>query len=332
MRVTIRDVAKVAGVSVSTVSMALNNKEVVNEETRIKVLEVAKGLNYHPNKNARSLKTDKTQTIGLIVTNITNPFFASIVEYVRQAVEKKGYILFLGVSGDKIENEQKYVNEFIDRNVDGIIIVPIIGIPQDLSHLYYLKNIGVPFTFLSTKYDGISADCVMTDLYEGSYLLTKHLLKTGHEKIFMIAADRRLQLSSMRINGYINAFRDMGKEYKDEWIYETIPDFEHGCDTAHEIAMKRPDAVITINDILALGVLKFFKDMNIKVPDEISVAGYDDLLFASLAETPLTTVRQPIKQICSKVVDLIIKRIGGDKEKNETYFFKPELMIRDSTR
>ncbi len=331
MRVTIKDVAKISGVSVSTASMALNNIKGVNEETRMNVIKVAKKLNYHPNKNARSLKTDKTLTIGLIVTDIMNPFFASIVEHVRIEVEKQGYNLLLGISGNKIENEQKYINEFVARNVDGVIVVPIAGVPQDLGHLYYLKNIGIPFAFLSTKYEGVMADCAMTDLYEGSYLLTKHLLEAGHKKIFMIAADRRLVLSSMRIAGYTNAFKDVGREYKEGWIYETVPDFEHGCDIEYEILKGKPDAIVTINDILALGVLKFLKEMNIKVPNDISVAGYDDILFAAIAETPLTTVRQPVSEMCSKVVELIIKRIEGCNEDEEIHLFKPELKIRNST-
>lgn len=332
MKITIKEVAKLAGVSIGTASMALNNKKGVNDETRSAVLKVAKSLNYHPNINARSLKTDRTSTIGLVVTDLNNPFFASIVECTRNMVEKQGYKLLLGVSGNDNAAEQKYVNEFVDWNVEGVIIVPTTSLPEDLGHLYYLKSIGIPFVFLSTKYHGISSDCVMTDLYEGSYLLTKHLLMNGHKKIFLITAGRKLLLSSARIEGYANAFREMGLDYKDEWIYETVPDFKHGCDTANEIVEKRPDAIVTVNDILALGVLKFLKDKRIKVPEEISVAGYDDLLFASIAETPLTTVRQPIEEICEKAVELVINRIEGCSKKDETFFFKPELKIRDSTR
>lgn len=332
MRVTIKDVARLAGVSVSTASMALNNKKGISEETRMAVMEAAKSLNYRPNKNAQSLKMDRTSTVGLVVPEIINPFFSAIVESVREEVESCGYTLLLGISGQQIGKEHKYVDEFISRNVDGIIIVPIIGIPQDLSHLYSLRSMGVPFVFLTTKYDGILADCVMTDLYKGEYLVTKHLLQTGHRKIFIIAADRKLELSSMRINGYISAFREMGVEYKEEWIYETVPDFKHGFEAARDIVVKKPDAIITINDILALGVLKFLKEASIKVPEEISVAGYDDLLYASLAETPLTTVRQPIEDMCAKAVELLVNRIEKVPMEFETHYYEPELKIRNSTR
>ncbi|HBE77893.1 MAG TPA: hypothetical protein DDW65_08945 [Firmicutes bacterium] len=332
MRVTIKDIAKLADVSVTTASMALNNKKGVNEETRLKVLNISKELDYHPNKNARSLKTYKTLTIGLIVPEITNPYFASIVECIRKEFENLGYTLLFGVSGDEIKNEQKYVFEFIERNVEGIIIVPTNAVIADLSHLYYLKRIKMPFIFLATKYEGIPANCVMTDLYNGSYLITKHLLENGHEKIFMITVDRRLLTSNMRLNGYMDAFRDMKKKYKDEWIYETLPDFEHGYEASQKIIQKKPDAIITINDILAFGVLKFLKDIKIKVPEEISVAGYDDIIFASISETPLTTVRQPIESICAKAVELILKEIRCEELTSEIYYFKPELKIRDSTR
>jgi len=332
MRVTIKDIAKIAGVSVSTVSMVLNNRKGVSEKTRKQVKKIAKNLNYYPNINARSLKTDKTSTLGLVVPNIINPFFALVVDMVRQVAEKEEYTLLLGISGSKIKNEQKYINEFILRNVEGIIIVPILEKNDDLSHLYYLKNQQIPFVFLTANYEGISADCSMTDLFEGSYLLTHHLLTRGHRKIFMIAADRQLQPSYMRINGYKKAYSELKLEYSEEWIFETVPDFAHGVDIARQLVKKKPDAIITINDFLALGVLKLLNDLQIKVPDEISVAGYDDLLFASITETPLTTVRQPVEKICKKGVNLVIDRINDESKEYKTYYFKPELKIRSSTR
>jgi LacI family transcriptional regulator len=333
MKITIKDVAKMANVSVATASLALNGKQGVNQETRSKVREAAKKLNYYPNHYARSLITQKSSTLGLIATDIKNPFFGHITDIIQRETEQRGYNLLLGISNDKITNEKKHVDEFIKRNVEGILVIPAIERYPDLSHLYDLKRLAIPFVFLTTAYRGIVADCVMTDLAKGSYELTKHLLQRGHRTIYFILGYKDLLLSSMRLEGYIRAFSEMGLDYRNDWIIETYPDFEHGYEITCEILKtKRPDAIITVNDILAMGVLKSLKDHRVKVPEDVSVAGYDDLLFSSIVETPLTTVQQPVKDICIQAVDILLDRIRGSREEFRTQLLAPKLIVRDSTK
>lgn len=333
MGITIKDVAKLANVSVGTVSMAVNGKDGVNEETRLKVLDAVKKLDYRPNHNARSLITNKSGTIGLIVTDITNPFFGLIISYIQKELEKEGYNLLLGISKDKLSNEKKYVEYFINRNVEGLIIVPSLEKEIDLSHLYNLKRLGIPFVFLTTAYKGIQADCIMTDLAKGTYELTKHLIQNGNKKIFFISGYKDLLLSSLRIDGYKKAYKESGLDCSEDWVFESYPDYQKGYDTTSRIIQSSiPDAIITVNDIVAMGVMKCLMDNKINVPNTVSVAGYDDLIFSSIILTPLTTIRQPIDDICKNSIKILMDRINGQTYPEKLILLEPELLIRDSTR
>jgi len=333
MGITIKDVARLANVSIGTVSMAINGKEGVNEETKRKVLEAVKKLNYRPNHYARSLITNKSSTIGLIVTDVTNPYFGMVIDYIQNETEKIGYNLLLGITNDKLSNEKKSVENLIDRNVEGLIIIPAHTREVDLGHLYNLKRLNIPFVFITTYYEGIQADCVMTDLTRGSYELTNYLLNSGYKKIYYISGYKESPLSMLRINGYKKAYKKAGLGYSSDWIVESYADFVNGYDATRKIIEHDiPDAVITVNDITAMGVLKCLKDNDIKVPDEVSVAGYDDLLFASIIETPLTTVRQPIEEICKASVGILTDRINRQDYPEKKLLLKPELIIRNSTK
>jgi len=332
MKITIKDVAKLANVSVGTASMAVNGKKGVNEETRQKVLDAVEKLDYRPNHYARSLITNKSGTIGLIVTDITNPFFGLIVSFIQKQLEKEGYNMLLGISNDKLSNEKKYVEYFLNRNVEGLIIVPSHEKESDLSHLYKLKRLGIPFVFITTAYNGIQADCIMTDLAKGSYELTKYLIKNGNKKIFFISGYKDLLLSSLRIDGYKRAYKESGLDCSEDWIFESYPDYQKGYDTTNRIIQNSiPDAIITVNDIVAMGVLKCLTENGIKVPDRVSVAGYDDLLYSSMVGTPLTTIRQPIEDICTNSIKILKERINGEKYIERRIYLEPELIIREST-
>lgn len=332
MRLTIKDIARLADVSVGTASMALNNKPGVNDETRRKVLEVAKKFNYTPNDTARSLITKKSNCLGLVVTDIRNPFFSMLVDEFNKEAEALGFSLLLGISGDKISNEKKYIEMFISKNVEGVVIIPTIETKPDLSHLYSLKSLDIPFVFCTTAYHGFNDPCIMTDLAEGEYQLVRHLLRQGKRKIFFITGYAELLLSRLRLDGYKRAFAEAELPYQNSWIIETVPDFEHGYNAALNLIPQKPDAVVTVNDFLAMGVLKAFKDQSISVPQDISVAGYDDLLFSSIIETPLTTVRQPIRDIAQKTLEILIARIKKATIENELNYLSPQLKIRESTQ
>lgn len=331
MRVTIKDIASMAGVSIATASMALNDKPGVNIETKSRVLDVAKKLQYRPNHSARSLITKKSGCIGLIVTSIRNPFFAKLVDVFSKKVEDMGYSLLLGISDDKIELEKKYIDLFIERNVEGLVIVPAIEKTPDISHLYMLKNMHIPFVFCTTAYHGIKTDVVMTDLMQGEYEMVSHLIKSGKRNIYFVTCNKSLMLSNQRLAGFMKAHLELGVSVRDEQVIETEPDFEHGYKVGLDLAKKSPDAVVTINDFLAWGVTKAFKDSGVAIPGEVSIAGYDDVLYSSLVEPSLTTVKQPIHDICKKTLDVLIDRIQNEEKEPETHYLPAKIIIRDST-
>lgn len=330
---TIKDVAKLAGVSVGTVSMVLNGSDKLNESMKLRVFEAVKKLDYRRNPHARSLSSQKSRTIGLVVTDLTNPFFGMVVGYVQRFINARDYELLLGVTKNDNANEKKVVSKFIDSAVDGLIIVPAHDSNQDTAHIYDLYRRGIPVVFLSTYYKGLPGTCVMTDLAEGSFMLTNYLLEQGHRNILMLSGYRELALSSERILGFIRAHEKFGITVSSEQIIETEPDFEGGQKGLDKIvAGGKLDAITTVNDIVCMGVVSRAKELDIRVPDDLSVAGYDDLLFSKMLETPLTTVRQPVKDMCSKAVDLLFEQIEKGAQEDQFIKLTPQLIIRSSTR
>jgi len=336
--ITISDIAKVVGVSKITVSRALNGSPLVSEKTKRKIIEAAKRLNYRPNLIAKSFAKGKTQTIGVIITDITNPFFAEIVIGIENAAKKEGYHLLLGISGDDIEEEKKCVQDLLERRVDGILIVPTHKKYNDLEHIYTLKKEKVPFVLVSRNLEEIDSDWVMTDLKKGSYKLVKYLIKLGHEKILFIIGPREVTHSKYRIQGYKNALKEANLNFNEDLLFEgKLSTFEEGYKIGKRILScyhEDFDAIITINDVTALGVLRAAIELGFRVPEDFSLAGYDDVIFASIAEVPLTTVAQPIREIGEKSVKILLNKIENksESEKCEHIFLQPRLVIRDSCK
>lgn len=335
MRSTIRDVAALANVSVGTVSMVLNGSDKITEQTAKKVMDAVAKVNYRRNPHARSLSSSRSYTIGLAMTDLTNPFFGMMVGHLQREIDRHGYSLILGMTKNSVEQEKKLIEKFLDAGVDGVLIVPAHERNPELSHIYQLISHRMPFAYVSTYYTGTKGSCVMTDLAKGSYDLTKYLLDMNHKNIAFISGYRELVLSDQRIKGFIRAHRDRGIEIRYDQILETEPDFQSGYDAARRVFERfRPDAIMTINDVMSMGVMAYLHEINMRVPEDISVAGYDDLLFSSMLETPLTTVRQPIKEMCRQAVDMLfgaIEEDDGCRAEAKRVLLEPELMIRKST-
>ena len=330
--ITIKDVAQAAKVSVGTASMVLNNNEKVKPSTRKKVLAAVEQLGYHPNKYARLLVSKRTKVIGLIITDIVNPFFGIIIDIVQEELTRRDYDLMLGITKGSITKEQHFIKKFIEMQVDGVLLVPSHKQVPNTSHLQNLANRGIPFCFITAYYTNVNAPCVMTDLSEGSYELCKYLLSTGHRKIIYIVANRDIPVSNLRVEGFLRAYNESGYSFLPNWIVISEPSFQGGYDASNELLKDfRPDAIMAMNDIMAIGVLQALKHQKIKVPQDISVAGYDDLLYASLLETPLTTVEQPMVPMCKKAVELILNKIETPDQVNEKIFLQPRLVLRSST-
>ncbi len=330
--ITIKDVAMYAGVSPATVSLVINNRSGVNSETKNKVLYAIEKLNYKPNQAARNLIMQRPSAIGLVVTNIENPFYSELIHYVQEEIDNTEYSLLLGISNDNVLKEKKAIDDMVSRDVGGLIIVPSRDGENNLDHLYTLKEQQIPFVFITSAYNGIQSDCVMSDLEKGMHDATIYLLNKNKKKIYFITEKRTLRLSEDRIRGYISAYKEYNLKYNDEYIIETNPTVENGINLTQEILENdTPDAIITVNALLSLGVMKCIKDKGLNVPENISVICFDELSYSSLLYTPITTVKQPLYEICHEAVSLLCTRIDGNNEPYKTQYFPTEMIIRHSS-
>jgi len=328
------DVAERAGVSTATASLVFNNRPGVSEKARTKVLGAAAELGYVPNKVARSLAMNKSDTLGLIVTDIENPFFGSLTRYIDEHARRHKFSLILAMSGDDPELENQIIDNFIRECVDGIIVVPTQLRRSEFKRYELLKERGIPVVFSTTFYPGLEGDYVMTDLALGSFRLTRYLLSLGHRDIvFLVSADREASISKIRIAGYERAYAESGVPLDPSRIVQCArPDFQSGYLAASRLIEGRlPDAVIAINDILALGAQKAFKERGYSIPRDVSLAGYDDVIFSSISDVPFTTVRQNIPEIARLSVELLVGRIRDISQAECQILVEPELMVRETT-
>ncbi|MFP4302966.1 MAG: LacI family DNA-binding transcriptional regulator [Spirochaetaceae bacterium] len=335
--VKLKDVAQKAGVSEATASLVLNERPGVHRETRKKVFQAAEELGYTPNAIARNLATRRSRTIGLVVTDISNPFFGNLTKYVDQFVKERGYGLILSLSEDDLSKEDGILQDFVGKMVEGIIVVPTLSRPpREAVAFDRLRRLSVPFVFASSYYLGVQAECVMGDLAGGSYLLTRHLLQAGRRRIrFLSVEELEVVPVAERLRGIRKAMEEWGVPVEDALVVpRPEPNYEAGYAGARELLRAGPpDAIMAMNDIMALGALRALLDEGCRVPDEVVVAGYDDLIYSQIAQVPLTTVRQNIEEIARRAVDRLFELMkGGSSDAPETpILVQTELITRIST-
>ncbi len=330
--ITIKDVARNAKVSVGTASMALNGNPAVKDSTIVTVKQVAEQLGYRPNKHARMLTSKRTRQIGLCITDIVNPFFGLVIDYIQRELDKRDYELSLGITKGSSTEECKFINKMIDSNADGILLVPSHKQKPNIQHLHNLQHNKIPLCFITAYYNDVNAPCVLTDLSDGSRQLTRYLLDCGLHDLVYIVANRSIPVSNLRAEGFFAELAARDEKVKGDLLIINEPSFENGyAATKKMLKTHRPDAILAMNDIVALGAVKAVKEAGLRVPEDVSVAGYDDLFFASLIETPLTTVRQPIKEMCKSAVEVLIDNIENGPQQPSKMLLRPQLIIREST-
>jgi len=328
-RVTIKDVAERAGVSLSTASLVLNGKGGVSDITKEKILKATKELSYRPNHAARSLRASNTKMIGLLIPDILNSFYSEIIEYVRGEIERQGYFLILGITGNKSENEEKYISEFVYRGVDGVICVPQLTYVQNTSYINLLDDYNIPYIFLADNYEKNESPYVMCDLYKGNFDMADYLLQLGMRKLFLLVGDKRVDMPY--IQGYRDAFKKNKLHPDDSCIYETAYEFESIQSVAEVMIRENPEAIMTISDWMACATMQEAIKHGIKIPSELSVTGYDDVIYSRINQTPITTVRQPIQEMCTIAVRGLMSMIRSSI-KPEPIILEPKLVIRESTK
>lgn len=331
---TVKDVAKLARVSVGTVSNVLTGAPPVSADRRDRVLAAIRQLDYHPNAVARSLKLRRTKMLGMIISDITNPFFPQLVRGAEDAALQRGYLLITFNTDDRVEREKQVLSVLRTRRVDGVMLV-IAPNSGDIAHIHSTLASGIAIVCLDRLPSGINVDSVTVDNTSGARDCVRHLLSLGHRKIAMITGSRTLQTARERLQGYKDAFRETGLPVRPEWVREGDFRSESGYRLGIEVLSgpHHPSALFVANGMMALGVLKAFEDLRVRCPRDIALATFDDLPLFETLRPHLTAVAQPAYAIGYKGVELILERIES-KQKDDppvTLRLPTELRIREST-
>src|SRR5215216_937076 len=328
---TIREVAESAGVSYATVSHVINNTRLVSPETRDRVLAAMSALNYRPNALARSLRQGKTNTIGLVLPDSANPFFAEISRSIEDAAFKKGYSVFLCNTELDTQRELFYVDVLSKKQVDGIIFV---AAGDQADSLDFLIRRSMPMVMIDRNVPNVKSDAVLTDHQLGGYLATCHLLELGHTRIACIAGPSTITPSAERIIGYRKALEEAGLSYQEELILRGDYHAQSGMELTHLILKMnpRPTAIFALNDLMALGALRAAAEDGYSVPKDLAVVGYDDLEIAHFTNPPLTTIAQPKKESGAQAIYQLVDSMARKNRLPCRLVLPPELLIRRSTQ
>lgn len=305
--VTIREVAEAAKVSISTVSHVINETRFVRPETRARVETAIKDLNYQHNRLASSLRNQKTQTIGVLLPNNANPFFAEILAGIETTFYNAGYNFIMGNANDDPNRELSYLRVLLSRQVDGVLLVST-GAYEAALDLLAQKNVPVVMIDRTASAD---VDVIGTDNATGGQLATEYLIGLGHERIACITGPSFLTPSSERVVGYMRAMADSGLTVDENWIISGDFHEQSGYDAMRELLTLDTGltAVFACNDLMALGVLCALHEAGLRVPEDISVIGYDDIVMASYSVPRLTTIAQPSESLGQLAAKRLVERL-----------------------
>jgi DNA-binding LacI/PurR family transcriptional regulator len=328
MGFTLKDVAREAGVSHMTVSRVINEKGNIAESTRARVLTAIEKLNYKPNSVARSLVMKKTKLIGMIVPDINNPFFSAMVRGTEKLAHENNYNIILGDTEGSVQNEKSYMDLMVERMVDGVVLAA--PRTEDAKLLEY--NRMVPLVIVDRHFKHNAITHVWADDVDGACQAMEYLVSLGHRRIGFIAGPQNVQVSLMREEGYKRSLTTHGIPQDPNLVVHGDYLFESGYKSFDQFfrLSSPPSAIFSSNDIMALGFLKQAKEKNIRVPQDISIVGFDNIELSSLISPPLTTVHHPIVEMGNKGVQLLLSRISKNRDGVGEIRLKNELVVRDS--
>jgi len=336
MKVTIYDIAMRAGVSPGTVSKVLNDKGRLLPETRDRVLKTVQELNYQPNIAASSLKKKQTYTIGLIVPDITNPYYSALARAVEDEALRHDYTVLIASTDNNPEREQTQIHRLEPYGLDGYIITT--NANELSSSIQHLLDAGERVVFVDRKVNvqAYSQSCVRvaTDHRKGGYLAASHLLESGHTKIAVLSEPLYLLTTDERLNGFFESFLERGLDTSSISIYAKGFGIEAGHALANQIMHEKhlPTAIFSSNDLIAIGAMQELHQMGIRIPDDVSIVGYDDIAMAAHVVPALTTVAQPIEEMGSLAVQslLQLRSDGKNSEFRSEIILQPSLIVRSS--
>lgn len=328
----IKDVAKLAGVSTGTVSKYLNNHHTLKDDTIKRVEGAIDALQFKPNLLARSMRTGKTNTLAVVVPDITNPFFAEVYTSIKSSASQNGYASILFTTEDNSDTLNHYLASVNMQHVDGIVLCFIDNnkiVEEFINQLHPSK----PIVFLSWDVNNTKRNSVVIDVFEGIYSSTKHLIELGHKNIAYLGGPKNDIISMEKFNGYTKAMESVGYEINQQLIFHSKYTLHSGYQAARKLTMLTPipDALVAENDILAIGSLKYFLQRKINVPDDISVIGFDNIPLSAMYEPSLSTISLPLTQMGNEAIKILMSMIGNPSLKTKQIILKTSLIIRSST-
>jgi len=328
--VNYNDIARLAKVSQTTVSHVINETRFVMPETKKRVLDVMKKLKYQPNLLARSLSTGKTHTIGLVISDIRNPFYPELVQGVEELAVKNDYNVFLCNTDYDIEKGLRSIGALIKRKIDGIIVA---SSQVDSSILNQLLDTEVSFVLVDWGKRNISVDSLYFDYKVGIAEAVSHLISLKHRNIHFISGPKTLKTAEIRKRNFIDAIekhKNVDLSYK---IFEGDHKIEGGYKSVQKILKEKvlPTAVVCSNDLTAIGAMKAFQASDIKVPDDISIVGLDNIALTEIVSPTLTSIELERYRIGQTAMELLLNRIRNKKLPKQTCIFKTRLIVREST-
>lgn len=326
---TIRDVAALAEVSTSTVSHVINGTRFVNPETRDKVLHAMQELDYRPNRVARSLRNRQTHTLGVLVPNSANPYFAEVLVGIERACFDHGYNIIIGNANDDPERELSYLNVLLSRQVDGVLLISTGAYKESLA---LLATYNTPVVLVDRSSQSDDVDEILTANKQGGLLATQHLIQLGHTRIGCITGPSMLTPGAERVAGYYEALKSAGIPSSATLVKGGNFDHESGYRACQELlsADPSPTAIFACNDLMAVGVLCAVHEAGMRVPNNISVIGFDDVPLASFSVPRLTTVAQPSHQLGQAAVERLIDRLKNPDAPSQRNILTVSLIERDS--
>lgn len=307
---TIRDVAKLAGVSPITVSRVINSTSYTSEGTKKRVEAAIRQLGYVPNTLARSLRSRRTCTLALVLTDITNPFWTTVARGAEDAASKAGFSMMLGNTDESEEKQARYLQALLEKQIDGILFVPVGNTPAVIR---MLKRQNVPVVVLDRRITGGKVDVVRCDSEGGAYKITKFLLSLGHRRIAVLSGPQSISTAEDRVQGYRRALAEQGVPIQPGLMQYGKFTVESGAEMADYMLKlsPRPTAIFAGNNFIAIGALKVMQEHHVRIPEDIALVGFDDLPANLTIDPFLTVARQPAYEMGSRAAELLLARLDG---------------------
>ena len=331
MESTMKDVAKLAGISLMTVSRVLDHRKNVAPETRGKVRWAIKKLHYRPHRTAIELRTKRSNLVGVVMADIANPFYPPIVRGIEDVCREHDYNVILCNTDEDTERENDFIQVLKERYTEAIIICSAKAKIDNQAELFASFRSTV---FLNRRPRNVKGDLVVSDNFKGAYLAVEYLIKKGHQKIAVINGSQRFSTGRERFQGVKKALRDKGVQLKDKYVKFTNSSVEGGYRAAKELLNlpSLPTAIFSGNNFMTLGLMKAIKEARIKVPDLVSIVGFDETSWSEITDPPLTTIKQPTYEIGVAAAKLIMFRLNNPQSPYVEKKLKPTLIIRDSVK